>query len=460
MKKFFTKIALAASLCTPLALMAPALAAAAVTNGGFETGTSPGVFITLAAIDSTNIAGWTVESGTIDYIGSYWQSSPGGGRSLDLTGYTPGAISQTFATVPGASYEVSFDLSGNPAGGPSLKTLTVSATGGASTGYSYDTVAHGTTLADMQWETKTYTFVATGLSTTLTFASTVEGYYGPALDNVVVTEIAPPVACPAYTTQSTVLETVTVAANNPSPTLSSMTFDTGTNYILRAYGMANAGDGINFDARYSYRTPTSVGWTDAVSTYEYLGTTLLDLTFNGTTPWGVFTPPHEYKALVVGDGNQASFLINDVYYPNNTGSLSVDTYSCMPDIQYVTGGGNYKVKSSKTFTTFWTFGGSVWRDEQGDPQGEFELVDHISGVGYHFDNITSIDGGGSTIIFTAEGTTQGQAKTPVAATFTIVDGGEPGSGDTISVVFTSPTPPAGISGPVAITGGNFQVLVQ
>lgn len=35
-----------------------------------------------------------------------------------------------------------------------------------------------------------YSFVATSASTTLTFASATAGYYGPALDNVVVTETA------------------------------------------------------------------------------------------------------------------------------------------------------------------------------------------------------------------------------------------------------------------------------
>lgn len=79
-----------------------------------------------------------------------------------------------------------------------------------------------------------------------------------------------------------------------------------------------------FDARYSFRTGSSTDWTDAVSTYEGYGVTLLDLLFNGTTPWGVYNSEHNYEYTVLGDGNKAAFRIHDVYYPNNTGSLSVD----------------------------------------------------------------------------------------------------------------------------------------
>ena len=98
------------------------------------------------------MTGWTVSSGTVDYIGTYWQAS-NGARSVDLNGGNTGAISQTFPTVPGLTYNVTFDMSGNPAGGPALKTMNVSA-GGASTAYSYDVIASGTTLANMKWAPK------------------------------------------------------------------------------------------------------------------------------------------------------------------------------------------------------------------------------------------------------------------------------------------------------------------
>ena len=42
----------------------------------------------------------------------------------------------------------------------------------------------------MKWQCRMYTFKATSSSTTLTFTSTTAGAFGPALDQVVVTETA------------------------------------------------------------------------------------------------------------------------------------------------------------------------------------------------------------------------------------------------------------------------------
>ncbi|MDE1925467.1 MAG: choice-of-anchor C family protein [Patescibacteria group bacterium] len=169
----------------------PAFAFADVSNGSFETGTSPGSFLTLTAPNGTDITNWTVDSGTIDYIGTYWTAS-NGSRSLDLNGTSTGSISQTFPTIVGAAYKVTFDLSGNPAGGPSLKDVLVSATGAASQHFTYDTAAAGNTLADMKWQPETYSFTATAANTTLTFASQITGSFGPALDNVAVTPVCAP----------------------------------------------------------------------------------------------------------------------------------------------------------------------------------------------------------------------------------------------------------------------------
>lgn len=120
------------------------------------------------------------------------------------------------------------------------------------------------------------------------------------------------------------VETVNVPAIKTTDTVSLNPLLLGKKYLLEAYGTANAGDGIQFDARYSYRTPTSTEWTDAVSTYEGYGVTLLDLLFNGSTPWGDYNSSNEYDSTFVGDGNNATFRIYDIYYPNNTGSLNVD----------------------------------------------------------------------------------------------------------------------------------------
>ena len=162
-----------------------------VINGDFETGANPGSsFITLTAPDNASLPGWNVTNGSIDYIGGYWQAGHGS-RSIDLSGNAPGTIAaQTINTVNGQLYSGSFMLSGNPDSGPSLKTLGFSIDGVESQ-YFYDTAAHGTTRADMQWTTVSFSFIGTGTTTDLQFRSlTGDGNaYGPALDNVSVTAV-------------------------------------------------------------------------------------------------------------------------------------------------------------------------------------------------------------------------------------------------------------------------------
>ncbi len=175
--------------------IAPVMALApGVQNGGFADGTDPGVFTTLVApvaTSNTNIPNWSVDSGSVDHIGSYWQSSDGDNRSLDMSGVNPGVISQTFDTVAGHTYTVTFDMAGNPDGAPVVKTLDVVATGGSTSTYTFDTTGHS--KASMGWESHTYSFTATGVSTVLTFTSAGPNntFFGAALDNVAVSLDAP-----------------------------------------------------------------------------------------------------------------------------------------------------------------------------------------------------------------------------------------------------------------------------
>ena len=77
-------------------------------------------------------------------------------------------------------------MAGNPAGPPAVKTMTVSATGAASAVYTFDTTAK--TLTNMGWTSKTYSFLASANSTVLTFTSNNLGFYGPAIDSVVISD--------------------------------------------------------------------------------------------------------------------------------------------------------------------------------------------------------------------------------------------------------------------------------
>jgi choice-of-anchor C domain-containing protein len=173
-----------------IAFAGPTLAFTGLTNGSFETGTyvNNGSGFQQLNAPNASIAGWTVGGASVDWIGTYWPAQDGS-MSIDMSGVGAGTLSQTFATTIGNTYNVSFQLSGNPAGLPTVKTLEVSATGGAVGLYSYDVT--GNDLTNMNWRPESYSFLATSVSSTLSFVSTTAGAFGPAIDNVVVTEDVP-----------------------------------------------------------------------------------------------------------------------------------------------------------------------------------------------------------------------------------------------------------------------------
>jgi choice-of-anchor C domain-containing protein len=163
-----------------------------LTNGSFEDGPEPdagGPGFTPMEAGSTEIRGWTITRGSIDYIGPYWQHADGR-RSLDLNGNVPGAIAQTIRTHPGKKYRVTFSLAGNNCGGDvePVKTVVVSAAGSEGR-FTFDTT--GKSYEDMGWLTKTWEFTASAAETTLEFTSVTEltPACGPALDRVSVVEL-------------------------------------------------------------------------------------------------------------------------------------------------------------------------------------------------------------------------------------------------------------------------------
>jgi len=133
------------------------------------------------------ITGWTVTAGSVDIIFLPGWSASDGERSIDLDGLSAGTIAQTFDTTPGKTYEVDFDLAANFYAGLKIKHVLVTAPG-FSQAYSFDST--GATALDMKWQTHTFEFVATGSSSTLSFADTdPTSAFGPALDNVKVSAV-------------------------------------------------------------------------------------------------------------------------------------------------------------------------------------------------------------------------------------------------------------------------------
>ena len=153
-----------------------------IHNGGFESaGGFSGGFETIGS----GLDGWTI-GGTVDLINTYWTPASGS-YSLDLNGGGAGSISQSFATVVGQTYDVSFSLAGNPVGGGD-KFFYASVT--APVIYTFD--INGKTLANMGWVRKSFSFVAVSATSTLSFVGDpYHSYDGAALDNVSVVAAVP-----------------------------------------------------------------------------------------------------------------------------------------------------------------------------------------------------------------------------------------------------------------------------
>jgi uncharacterized protein (TIGR03437 family) len=163
-----------------------------IVNGSFEQGPNPGAFRNIPQ-GSTVITGWTVSVGNIDYVGGLWTAEDGS-RSIDLEGsggtcvlYTncPGGIAQSFPTVAGQQYTVTFYLAGNVFGDPVVKTILFSAAG-QSQSYTFDTT--GFSAGNMGWAQIIWNFTASDTTTTLEFDSADDPPtgWGPVIDNVSV----------------------------------------------------------------------------------------------------------------------------------------------------------------------------------------------------------------------------------------------------------------------------------
>ncbi|OGI25781.1 MAG: hypothetical protein A3J76_00975 [Candidatus Moranbacteria bacterium RBG_13_45_13] len=122
------------------------------------------------------------------------------------------------------------------------------------------------------------------------------------------------------------VQTLNIPANTTTPT-ASMALLNGMQYKVSVEGTYLAGDNIQADAEYSFRTGSSTEWTDSVSTYETYGEELLDLYMDSDNDWGDYSTMHKYSKEITGAGNPLNFHIYDTYPSNNTGVLVVKIYS-------------------------------------------------------------------------------------------------------------------------------------
>jgi len=129
-----------------------------------------------------------------------------------------------------------------------------------------------------------------------------------------------------YFTYTVPLHQIEVFAVSSTPV--EVDLDVGS-YKFVVSGIANAGDTIDFDAKYSI-TNRIIGdkWTDAISGYPLLGPEVLDLHVNGATvEWGDYNVEHIYEyEFSLWLGGTVTFCIYDTYPINNSGHLIVEIY--------------------------------------------------------------------------------------------------------------------------------------
>ncbi|MCX8154864.1 MAG: choice-of-anchor C family protein [Verrucomicrobiae bacterium] len=160
----------------------------AIINGSFELGppiVGDAVFV---GGGSTDINGWIVTGHSVEVLGPPWDAFDGN-RCLDLSGYDAGGVQQTFSTIPGMTYAVTFNLAGNPEGPPQYKQVRVSVD---SFQHDYEVNSAGQTRYNLDWIPISFQFVASGSSATLWFKSQQNDAYGPLLDNVAVLPVPEP----------------------------------------------------------------------------------------------------------------------------------------------------------------------------------------------------------------------------------------------------------------------------
>lgn len=132
---------------------------------------------------------WTVTAKTVDFIGTtFWHFA--GLCSVDLDGLSAvgGIEHHGFKTLKGASYNLSFLMSGNDYCGAAIKKMKV-AVGNKSVVFAWNT-AHGHSAEKGKFAPRNLKFSAVGLTSTLKFTSldAAGSGCGPVIGAVAVTK--------------------------------------------------------------------------------------------------------------------------------------------------------------------------------------------------------------------------------------------------------------------------------
>ncbi len=223
------------------------------------------------------------------------------------------SIAQTFSTIAGQQYLVSFALAGNTYSGTPIRQLGVSAAGQSEV-FSFDTT--GFSDDNMGWVNKTWVFTATASTTTLEFYSlSIEpenAAFGLALDNVSVISLLPSITlavAPASVTEDGTANLIYTFTRTGST----------TNLLTVNYSISGtATNGIDYTS-----LPTSVtfaaGSSTATVTVDPTADTIVEsnetviLTLASGTGYTVGTPNAATGTITNDDTSVTSQLsINDI----------------------------------------------------------------------------------------------------------------------------------------------------
>jgi uncharacterized protein (DUF2141 family) len=167
-------------------------------------------------------------------------------------------------------------------------------------------------------------------------------YPGAVLSFTTASTPVPPASCPANTVK-TFLETVPVDSSISAAIQSSHTLVSGQQYLLVSSGTWQNSNTNVADTAYA----SVDGWATHMQGYDidpyHLGANEFQLEVDGAfVPWGSYDGTnHTYSYLYTGTGatvglgvfdgdSTATTVGNPDWYGDNSGSLSVDIYSCAP----------------------------------------------------------------------------------------------------------------------------------
>ena len=172
-----------------------------IVNGGFENfimgpnDVNFGTFLRLfSPPPNTDITGWTISGSSggnpnnVDLVHSSLWPAFEGTQSLDMEGAVgaSGVIFQSFATMPGDMYDLSFEYGNNPFGSGGSMNILVTGIGTLVN----QNVSHSTsTGANMDYRVFSQAFTANSAMTTLQFSALTNSGFGVVVDAVSVNPV-------------------------------------------------------------------------------------------------------------------------------------------------------------------------------------------------------------------------------------------------------------------------------